>query len=88
MIFQRLHSSLIGIASIYATSRCSGLFEQVMRHAPSVTPLISKQLCTRHVEDLPSVIPHGGVLFTIRLGEVWPNFLLACSHLRQPILYR
>lgn len=65
-----------------------GLFEEVVRYTPDVPALIGKQLRTRHVEYLPSIIPHAGVLLPIRLDQVRPYFLLVCEHLAQPVLGR
>lgn len=51
-----------------AVLRRAGLFEQVVTDPPGISPFIRKELCTRHVEDLPPVVPHGSVLLSIRLG--------------------
>lgn len=64
----------------------AGLFEEVMRHAPSVPALVGEQLGTCQVEDLPSVEPHAGVLLPIRLDQVRPDLFLVCEHLAQPVL--
>lgn len=57
-----------------------------MRDAPHIAAFKSKELCTGHIEDLPSIEPHSGVVLPICIFEVRPYFILACIHLRQPIL--
>lgn len=57
-----------------------------MGHSPGVSSLVRKQLRACHIEDLPSVIPHGSVGFSIGFGQMRPDFVLARDHLGQPIL--
>lgn len=63
-----------------------GLFEEVVRHAPSIPALVGEQLGTCQVENLPSVEPHAGVLLPICLDQVRPDLFLMCKHLAQPVL--
>ena len=62
------------------------LLEQIVRYAPCVSALVRKQLRTRHVEDLPAVVPRCCVFLAVRLDEVRPDFFLAGRHLGQPVL--
>lgn len=62
------------------------LLEKIVRYAPGVSALVRKQLRTRHVEDLPAVVPRCCVFFAVRLDEVRPDFFLAGRHLGQPVL--
>lgn len=57
-----------------------------MRDTPRIASFKSKELCTSHVEDLPSIEPYSGIVLPICISEVRPYFILACIHLRQPVL--
>lgn len=57
-----------------------------MCHPPCVATLESEQLGASHIEDLPSVIPHGCIFRTIRANQMWPQLLLVLDHGREPIL--
>lgn len=63
-----------------------GLLEQVVRDAPCVTSLVRKQLGAGQVEDLPSVVPGGRVLLSIRLDKMRPDLLLILDHEGEPVL--
>lgn len=62
------------------------LLKKVVRHPPSFTSLICKKLCTSHVKDLPPVEPHGNVVLAVGLFKMWPYFVFAIIHLREPVL--
>ncbi len=53
------------------------LMEEVVGYAPRISALECEQFCTRHIEDLPSIEPHGCVVLSIRLFQMRPNLLLA-----------
>ena len=62
------------------------LRKQVMADTPGVTALPSEQLTASHVEYLPSIEPHGSLVLSVRLFQVWPYLLLARRHFGNPVL--
>jgi len=78
-----IQSSSLSMLSLRSSGR---LLEQIMAHTPSIASLEREQFCTSHIEDLPSIIPHSSILLTIGFCQMRPYFLLACRHLRQPVL--
>lgn len=57
------------------------LFKQVVRDTPGIPTFVRKELSARHVEDLPSVKPHGSILLSISFLQMRPDFSLAGIHL-------
>ena len=62
------------------------LLEEVMGYAPRIPALICKELCTCHVENLPSVEPHCRVFLSVCFFKMGPYLFLIRVHLYQPIL--
>lgn len=60
--------------------------KQIKRNTPCVSALISKQFRARHVEDLPSVIPHPSILLAVRLLQMRPYLHLLGYHVCKPVL--
>jgi hypothetical protein len=56
-----------------------------MRNSPRIASFIRKQFGAGHVKDLPAGEPGGSICLAIRILQVWPDLLLASSHLCQPV---
>ena len=54
--------------------------KEIMWYSPRIPTFVRKELRTGHVEDLPSVKPHGCVILSVCLLQVRPNFLFALIH--------
>lgn len=70
--------------SLWSTGlRCwSWFLEKVVGQAPGITSLVRKQFRTCQIKYLPSIVPHGGILLSIRFCKMWPYLGLASHHLR------
>lgn len=64
------------------------LLKKVMHDSPLLATIPRKELCARHVKDLPAVEPPRRFVFAVRLLQMRHEGFLVAVHFSQPVVAR